>query len=173
MKTLNVHYYALKKQQEDITADMHYLHPCHPEHKTNSQPHETDAQSQCSSKHLSLCLSIHLFAFLLSSFLCWKERENQGHATEHMKLQENKFPRTCPFRPTASLKEWSLVKPGNIWLVKTYGMFIWGLSFPSPCFLLSLSPHTWHSNPYRRYWVGGGLIPAGPRCQCLSRGESN
>ncbi len=121
-----------KRQQDDIMADMHYLCPCHPVDKTNSQPHETDAQSLCSSKHLSLSpslflfSSIRLFPFLPSSSFSWKGQENQGQATEHVKLPENKFPHTCPFRPADSLKEWSLVKAGNIWLVKTYGMFTWG-----------------------------------------------
>lgn len=93
-------------------ADICYLCPYHPVDKTKSNPHETDAQSLCSSKHHSVLLSLYLsFSFFLSGS---DLRENQGQATEHVKLQENKFPHTCPFRPIDSLKECSLVKLGNI-----------------------------------------------------------
>lgn len=117
-----------KRQQEEVKADICYLCPYHPVDNTKSNSHETDAQSLCSSKHHSFSLSLYLSfsLFFPSPALTWKGRENQGQATKHVKLQENKFPHTCPFRPTDRLKECSLVKPGNIWLVKTYGMFTWG-----------------------------------------------
>lgn len=92
---------------------------------------------------LSLSLSLDLAFSFFPPFqsLSWKGRENQGQANEHVKLQENKFPHTCPFRPTDSLKECSLVKPGNIWLVKTYGMFTWGPRLQSTFPFLSPLTH--------------------------------
>ena len=108
-----------------------------------------------------------------------KKKKNQGQATKHVELRENKFPHTCPFRPTDSLEECSLVKPGNIWLVKTYGMFACAPPLLSTFSFLSPfgSPLTQDTpDPYSKRRVGGCLIhesKASPHCQCLSRGESN
>lgn len=170
MKTVSAHRCLLQKE---VMADMCYLCLLWPSRRDQIKL-AWDRRTKPVFIQVSLSLSLSLdLAFSFpppSQSLSWKGRENQGQANEHVKLQENKFPHTCPFRPTDSLKECSLVKPGNIWLVKTYGMFTWGPRLQST--FPFLSPLT-HSNPRRKWRCLIHDWTASPHCPCLSRGESN